>query len=416
MSIEIVTENLEGTRHYYAALDLHAKEYEIRDAYQKVRMDRQEEMYADTEVLRCAVLPQLTMESLGAPTVEEFNFLAKRLAALSEREIFALRGIYQKRVSSGQPGATLQIKDLINMTYHLESVVVIPDVLDDEDLGQSVIENELNKNLDAAPGEAVYLLDQKKIGMWQRKVDEGVYVDGAYVATAGYKMPEVYDGVSLPEEQPEDYIFRIKVGNPRTGTEENAQWLCIPANSEDMMKAAVEQGKTCIEDCKCFGFESAIPQIRQEHFPDIREIEKLNTIALEIAQMSSEDQVKFKAVLEKENCQTLDEIWSALQKLDRYQMEREADDEDTFFKIYLKAHLDPKFDPEWLETLLCQQEGCELLYRLDAAMTEYGVISAVDHPLFELVTNKEPWLIEELKEIDEYMAQSEEGGMECQTM
>ena len=47
--------------------------------------------------------------------------------------------------------------------------------------------------------------------------------------------------------------------------------------------------------------------------------------------------------------------------------------------------MDTRFDPEWLDTIMCFREGNELLTKLGACVTEYGVISSRGGSLYELV-------------------------------
>lgn len=57
--------------------------------------------------------------------------------------------------------------------------------------------------------------------------------------------------------------------------------------------------------------------------------------------------------------------------------------------------MDTHFDSEWLDSLFTQDEGDQLLHRLGASVTDYGVISARGSSLYESVTYREP----EVKEL-----------------
>lgn len=62
-----------------------------------------------------------------------------------------------------------------------------------------------------------------------------------------------------------------------------------------------------------------------------------------------------------------------------------SDNAGAFFKEYLLHHLDTRFDPEWLDTLVSFREGNKLLERLGACVTDYGIISVSGGSLFQLM-------------------------------
>ena len=55
----------------------------------------------------------------------------------------------------------------------------------------------------------------------------------------------------------------------------------------------------------------------------------------------------------------------------------------------MNHHMDSRFDSEWLDMLLPHNKGKELLKRLGASLTDYGVISARGRSLYELVPYRE---------------------------
>ena len=61
----------------------------------------------------------------------------------------------------------------------------------------------------------------------------------------------------------------------------------------------------------------------------------------------------------------------------------------------MKIHLAVEFDGDWLNSLYAKAEGDELLKRLGASLTDYGVISARGRSLYELV----PYREQEAKEL-----------------
>jgi len=130
-------------------------------------------------------------------------------------------------------------------------------------------------------------------------------------------------------------------------------------------------------------------------------------------EMSPNEQVKLKAVLTAEKPNSISEVLSLTENLNKYEFSAVADTDDDFFKEYLKHHLDERFDKEWLNTLLVRTEGARIIDRLSATVTAYGTVSAQGRSLFELVpyhkTNMEEAITE--KPDEDFDTKLEFGGM-----
>ena len=114
-----------------------------------------------------------------------------------------MNGVLQYLCSEkGFADELVSMTDLINMTYGLDSVMIASNVGNDRQLGQFVIDNELNEDVNAIPETSLYLLDLERIGKLQRDVDGGVFVGNCYVVAGAFEMPHVYDGVHLPGVEP----------------------------------------------------------------------------------------------------------------------------------------------------------------------------------------------------------------------
>lgn len=395
MTIELVTEyeGLDG--YYYADLDLPAEDYAIRDALQKARAVLRQDGYQEISILNCDLLPGLSDVRLDSPTLDELNFFAKRLDSLNDEERLALLAVAPRVIPDHPEGELVSMKDLINMTYGLDTVMIASNVGNDEQLGQLVIEEEMNEDVASVPDNALYLLDRKQIGKLYRESEEGVYVNGFYVTAGDYEMPEVYDGKTLPHEEASHWFaFRLEIAeapvNSADETEGSAEWISLPTTKEKADGIAKRHNEACIEDCVYYGFESSVPQITSEMFGDMADFDTLNTLAQRMAELSPLDQVKFKAVLSANPPKDVQTALDTLKQLDRYELSYDSDSAGVFFKDYLRHFMDSRFDSRWLDTLLTQNEGELLLQKLGAAETPYGVISACGHSLFEIVPFDEP--------------------------
>lgn len=86
MKVELQNDNPFTGESYYEPLSLPATEYEIRDVMQRVRMTGQIPTPDQISIYDCRAIPQLDGCRLDSPTLDELNFLAKRLVGLNENE------------------------------------------------------------------------------------------------------------------------------------------------------------------------------------------------------------------------------------------------------------------------------------------------------------------------------------------
>lgn len=395
LNVELASENVSRNMFYYASLELPAKDHEILDAHHRARTFTAGDGYRNICITSCEQIPQLVDVRLDAPNMDELNFLAERLAVLPEDEIAVFQAVFQKYQEDGRLEEPVSMKDLINMTYGLETVSVIGGVWDDGDLGHFVIDNDLDGEFTALSAEALEFLDVEKVGRRMREREGGVFVMNHYVPTEDYEMPEIYNGVTLPSQGKPDtwFAFRLKVAespvNSANETEETAEWMSLPIRERDAQKIARAHNERDIEDCVCYEFESIVPQITSSHFENMLEFSKLNKLAMLMTLMTPADQVKFKAVLELEEPADLNGILECAYHLDEYDMSAKLDDESSYFQEYLNQHLSPDFDRKWLDSLVCHCEGVDLLKKMGGCVTEYGVIAGRGRQLFELVPCEE---------------------------
>ena len=392
MRLELSAEKALNGGYYYAELLLPAADYEIKDAMQRTRAVGRENT-VEVSILECDILPELQDIRLDTFSLDELNFLAKRLSFLPNEELPVFYAVTEQIFNDADENP-VSIKDLINCTYGLDTVPVAHNVSNLSELGRFAFENELLSDLEDIPESAVPFLNAEQIGRVQQKNDKGVFAGNYYIPTVHYERPEVYDGVTLPEEEPKNAAFLLKVGAyPKSAFSDEdpaLHDLCLPADSDELFNVTDKCGEPEINLCFCYEFYSSIPQITSDMFDSMEEIDELNTLAQRIAAMSESEQTKFKAVLNAEDTATLKGALDIAQNLWRYEFAAEPDTADTFFKDYVAENADTRFDNRWLGGLFARNEGERLLGRLGATLTDYGVISARNGHLFEPVPYDEP--------------------------
>lgn len=393
MRLELSAEKALNGGYYYAELLLPAADYELKDAMQRTRAVGRENT-VEVSILECDILPEMQDIRLDTFSLDELNFLAKRLVSLTDEEMPVFYAVTDEVFRAADNDGLVSIKDLINCTYGLDTVPVAHNVSNLSELGRFAFENELLSDIDDIPESAIPFLNGEQIGRVQQKNDKGVFAGNYYIPTVHYERPEMYDGVTLPEEEPENAAFLLKVGAyPKsTFSDEDPALhdLCLPADSDELFNVTDKCGEPEINLCFCYEFYSSIPQITSDIFDSMEEIDELNTLAQRIAAMSESEQAKFKAVLNAEDTATLKGALDIAQNLWRYEFTAEPDTADAFFKKYILENTSTEFDSRWLENLLPRNEADKLLSRIGAAVTDYGVVSARNGHLFKPVPYDEP--------------------------
>ena len=387
---EITTVNAIAGEYIYTDLILPATAMQIEDALQKARITDSYDDMTDISIINCPYLPELTDTRIDGASIKELNLFAKRVTMLSKYELIALNGIFLNQKAQGKYEDGIPMNDLINLTYGLDSVPVITDISTDKQLGQFVIDNDLNEEIVKMSDDAIEMLDRATIGKQHREAECGEFVAGCYVATAVYQFPQEYTGATEEWLKFENTIvFALDVAEtPVNDSMENAEsaetiYLPIPKSLTNGIAKAHNEG--CIEDCVYYGFESAIKGIDGQIFDDMQDFDKLNDIAERYVSYSQSDRVKFKAVIESESPQNLDEITDIAKNLRRYKLSYYADTAEAFAKDYLAHNLLKGFDMNFFKQTNLTQLGKALAERLGASFTEYGVISARDKGLYDIV-------------------------------
>ncbi len=395
LTVGIAVENPNVINDFTSVIYLPAKDHEIQDAFHQVRIESPDTYRAYT-ITQCKLFPGLEYARLDSPSIEELNFFAQRLDSLNEEEQLVFRAVAPKYVSTDED-AIVSVKDLINLTYGLEKVMIISNVKNTEELGEFVIGNELYSIPNNVPEDVLPYLDRNKIGIIQQEADGSVFVDNYCIVTADYELKEVYDGRQLPNEDSSSrYAFRLEVGRPPVSDADienaigKARWIDLPIAKDKANTIAQEYGKESIEGCVYFGFESSVPQIERENFGDMQDFDKLNNLSQILLEMTPSDQAKFKAVLSAESPSEIEDILDIARNLHQYKFSTQVEDSSQFFKTYMLRHMDTRFDTKWLDSLSCYNEGDRLLRRLGATVTDYGIISKRCGGLYETVTYDVP--------------------------
>ena len=413
--VEISTEHLHKAEYHYADLILPATDGQIEDAMQRARAIGREG-HMQINVLSCPRLPELADTRLDCPTIKELNFLAERLEKLTENQLIGLNALFETQKEAGEYEFGLPLKDLINMTYDLDGMTVVPGLSSDRALGEFVRDNEMEPYMHKMTDETLKLLDLEKVGKKFRESECGVFSNGHYVARLGYCWPEVYDGENLPEPERKAMgggfiqmlIAKSGLENPEEA-EKGAVLIGLPIDTETANTIAQTVGEKRIEDTVFFNFQSPLSWLNDEVYTSNELFGKLNTLAFVYETLSADDKLKFKAVTEGMQCKDLEVAKEIINNLDKYQLSHFTPCYETYAKVYMQINLPTDFDTSILEGCNLARLGLNLCDRLESKLTDYGVVSKENGQLFAIIT---PEITVEQTEEQEIEAEQDIGGMQ----
>ena len=383
--IEFCTVNPLNRKYFYSQLELPASDGAVYDALQKARaVGRDKEI--DISVINSPYLPELADTLIDGINIWELNMLAEKLEELYRDDYSSLEKLnalflYRKEQGFYEDGVSLS--ELINMTYGLENVARYNGIENTESLGEMLIDQRMTDGIVEVTDQNAYYLDKKQIAQTRMLQKKGIFYEGRYYETADFKMPNVYKS----DEQPKKDYSNLKSAFRLLMMSKNSEekWIDFPTEKREF------------ENCKCIGYETAIPQIKSAYFYETENFTKLNAIAKAFMAMSERQRVAFKAVLQAEKISDLDEVIETAKNISDYEIEPYAYAEPDFFQAYLMHFLDSRFDTAWLYDTLSDTADQMLLKKLHAKFSDYGIISARNQPLYSVVLFDEP---DESDEID----------------
>ena len=392
MTVEMSVRRPDGRGYYSASIDLPALNLELEDAKQRARLY----MYPESETyfyIYESGFGDMENVSMTGTSLEELNFLAKRMDSLSDEEAMVFDTLYERLVETNSEAA-VTVKDLINMTYGLDAVPIASNVGNDYELGRFVVENSFDERFDDLPESMLQYLDYNSIGKEFRERDNGAFCGRFYVPTCYYEPQMVYDGEHIPRSDGDNAVFRLLVAKaPEENPDEvlnHAKWLNLPVKPEQLEAFAEELGADSIHDCVFYEFQSSIPQIDAEMFQSMKNIDMLNNLASDYLNIGMMGRLKFKAVMEAVGVSTLNDATNAMFDSDYYKFSFAEETPEEFFKTYLAYHMPTDFDIGWLNGIDAYNIADTLIDRLEAHVTPYGIVSDHYGSLFDLVPFDKP--------------------------
>ena len=138
----------------------------------------------------------------------------------------------------------------------------------------------------------------------------------------------------------------------------------------------------------------------------------LNQFSEKLSELSHNDFVKLKAVMEAEDIHDISHCIECAEHLDEYQFDQSVQDYNEFGIAYLSRNLPTNFDNSALENVDLYDFGMRILAQTGGEVTSYGVISGKGQELYSALTvQPEQQLDEDIVEDIKEDFEMEMGGM-----
>lgn len=322
--------------------------------------------------------------------IYRLNLFAERIENLNSSEMTAFKSLLKAKPES-------DFEDILKMTYGLDSVMVYP-CSGCRELGETVIENEMMPELEGCSDEILQLLDPEKVGQLMQKQDGGVFINEHYCVTSGYEPPDINIEIGRPER----CFFRLLVA-PDSEKKGQVHWVTLPFDEESHLY---------LSEMKCLELQSSLPGITKKSFGKVLELRPLNQFSERLSELSHNDFLKLKAVMESENINDFSATTSALDILSEYEFDQSVQDYNEFGRAYLSRNLPKNFDVSSLENMDLYDFSLKILAQTGVEVTSYGAISGRGQELYSALTvQPEQQLDEDVEEEMEEDLEPKMGGM-----
>lgn len=329
--------------------------------------------------------------------VQEVNFLADRVRQMDQKEISRYEGVLAC-IKTERRGHECSIKDLINATENLEYFDFLPGIVKDTDLGENALDGDFVRVLQGLPDEVIALMDPAKVGAYLRHSEKGAFTREGYCFRSKEGWQEIYDGQEVPLLEPETNTFLSVRVEERDHPEKGDGWFLLPCRSTDMASLWSFLSAPCLNGYRILEVSSMIPAFEEHIGPD-EDMEALNELAGRVAEMTQEEVVKYKAVLEFDGWKSVERsLWLA-DRLDDYVFDPGQISYAGYGRECLENLGVDCSDPAF-ERFSFYQYGMDQYEAAGMKLTAYGSVSL----------DREPEL-SETQEDDPQM-----GGCACQTM
>lgn len=376
LEVYIANKSLVKNRHYgITTLSLPATSAAVVDALYRAQVKEDSEYTIDC----CSKWPEFLEQIINSTdklSLEEVNLLAYQIGWMDEFQIETLAGAVQLRQEENidEP---VTMKELINLSHNLDCYEYRPGVVDDQILGNIVLENDLLDTISGLPEDVLDLLDVERVGQEMRRSEMGTFTETGYIFPNHMQHQELYDGIHLPDipDMPKGIISVLLISIDRL--DETGVWLELPATEQEMQDVLKQLNERSFDNCLIKGSISVdfpYPLAGDE------DIEKLNTLAQKIQAFSDQRTLaKFKAALELEIRNEIDFALDVAENLDCYDFDPKMYSPAVYAEsIFREAGIDP--DDPVFAMFDFMGYGERQMQQAGHIQTAYGMILRNENP------------------------------------
>lgn len=297
-------------------------------------------------------------------TLEQADLLAYKLSQMESAELEQYETIVEyKQVKT--------IKDLINASYNLNNFEFITGLMDVAKLGEMAIVNDWIDILEDLPDEVYPLLAVENVGKYAQNKMHGIFTSKGYCYRISDEWIEIYDGITIPEQlDGECYIFSLFLHPWKGGTQ--GVWLKLPYDSQDKEQVLDTLGIDSLKDCQITKIRSAVPMFEYTIGKDT-DIEHLNQFAKELDALTTDERIKYKAIVESDAYGGLERAMELLYHMDLFEFNPEQYSYASYGRECLKK-LGVDLDAEVFRDFDFGGYGERQLIQNGMVLTSYGLI------------------------------------------
>ena len=355
-----------------AKLDLPASPWELWDALDKVRLQKDDILYMEIEDYYTFEYLAPNLDGLEI-SLNELNDLAAQLAALDEVQEVAFDGFLRMEVQNkvDTNGGVITLQDLRDLAVSAKTDCYhVVEAADDAQLGRFYAENDFIPELDGISDKVFEMLDFAGIGRMMRCSENGVFVNSLYVLRDGELTTAPPVQKTLPEKP--GYLFRLTLGlHPDIGDARTVT-LDLPAAEAELLDAQEQLGVEGREGVTVIDYDGIIPYAAE--FTDLpMKLEKFNVLAAAVRDMPSPEKQlpKLKALLKQFEVQDIATAISLTESLDDYVLTPEisSPQETAIDQLHFMT------DDHSVELLISHVNlyayGCDLIREDNAVLSPY---------------------------------------------